>query len=131
MDLLHKISLVRYLVKDADGYKLIRKISKVFIDNTSLLHFISLGLNKEVNKGTLRELFLLNQLQNANKKIFSPHKKGDFDLKIKDKVFTLEVGGKSKDKSQIFKQVDSFLVLDDLEIVESRKIPLWLFGFLY
>lgn len=131
LDLLHKISLIRYLVKDVDGYKLIRKTSKVFIDNASLLFFISLGLNKEVNRGTLRELFLLNQLQNSNNKVFSPHKKGDFDLKTQNRIVTLEVGGKSKDKSQIFNQTDSFLVLDDLEIAENRKIPLWLFGFLY
>lgn len=131
MDILYRISLLRYLLKDVEGYKLIRKSAKVFLDNTNLAIFLnkSLGLTDQI--GTLRELFVLNQLQNAGENVFESRSKGDFLLKLKDKEVILEIGGKSKTTKQIVGVENSFLVLDDIEIAEKNKIPLWLFGFLY
>jgi hypothetical protein len=41
------------------------------------------------------------------------------------------VGGKSKKFGQIHQIPDSYLVLDEIERGIGKKIPLWLFGFLY
>lgn len=53
---------------------------------------------------------------------------GDFLI---DKKYTVEVGGKNKDFSQIKDTPNSFVAADDIEIGSGNKIPLWLFGFLY
>jgi len=54
--------------------------------------------------------------------------KGDFLVEGK---YTFEVGGNNKTKKQIKGIENSFIVVDDVEIGGERKIPLWLFGFLY
>ncbi len=131
IDVLFKISFVRYLLKDKEGHKLIRKAEKVFLDNTNIALYLQNNLGLEENTGTIRELFILNQLQNTEEKVFAPGRKGDFMLKVNNKKIILEVGGKSKDFSQIAKIENSYLVLDDMEVGEAGKIPLWLFGFLY
>ena len=45
--------------------------------------------------------------------------------------FTFEVGGNSKNKSQIYDVNNAFLAIDDIEYGYENRIPLWLFGFLY
>ncbi len=131
MDILYRISLVRYLLKDKEGHKLIRKSAKVFLDNTNIAGYFKKELGLDENVGASRELFILNQLQNSEQKVFFAEGKGDFMIKIKNEKVILEVGGKSKDFKQISKIENSYLALDDIEIAEKRKIPLWLFGFLY
>jgi len=131
MDILYRISLVRYLLKDKTGYKIIRKSAKIFLDNTNLAIYLKKELGLDENPGVLRELFILNQLQNCQQKIYASDGKGDFLLKLKDKKIILEVGGQSKDFKQIAKINNACLVLDGLEIAQDNKIPLWLFGFLY
>ncbi|EKE15864.1 MAG: hypothetical protein ACD_11C00102G0003 [uncultured bacterium] len=131
VDILYRISLVRYLLKDKEGHKLIRKSAKVFLDNTNTAVYFKKELGLDEKIGTLRELFILNQLQNSEQKVFATEGRGDFMIKIKNKKIILEVGGKSKDFKQIAKIENSYLALDDIEIAEKGKIPLWLFGFLY
>ncbi len=131
LDIMHKISLIRYLLKDKRGYKLIRKAEKIFLDNTNVMMLINEKLGLEKNIGSLRELFVLNQLQNSEQKVFSAEKKGDFIVKVKQEKITLEIGGKSKKFSQISKIKNSFLIIDNIEIAEQNKIPLYLLGFLY
>ncbi len=131
VDILRKIALIRYLLKDKRGYKLIRKSEKVFLDNTNLAIYWGNKLGLKKNIGMLRELFIVNQVQNSDKSIFATEKKGDFFIKLNKKRYTFEIGGKSKDFSQISKTENSFLVIDDIEIAGKGKIPLYLFGFLY
>jgi hypothetical protein len=54
--------------------------------------------------------------------------RGDF---LVDETLTFEVGGKNKDGSQIKEIDNSWLALDNIEIGQGNRIPLWLFGFLY
>jgi hypothetical protein len=93
-----------------------------YIDNTNLLYLSQ----NEVNVGTLRETFFMNQLRIKSNVTLA--EKGDF---IIDDKYTFEVGGSSKSFKQIAGIENSFLVLDDLPIGINNKIPLWLFGFLY
>jgi hypothetical protein len=54
---------------------------------------------------------------------------GDF---VVDEKWVFEIGGKSKDFSQLKKvKRDAYLALDSIEVGSERKIPLWLFGMLY
>ena len=54
--------------------------------------------------------------------------KGDF---IIDGKYTFEVGGKKKTGDQIKGISNAYLVSDDIELGVAKRIPLWLFGFLY
>lgn len=49
---------------------------------------------------------------------------------MNDKI-TFEVEGKNKDGSQIRKVENAWLALDNIEIGQGNRIPLWLFGYLY
>lgn len=40
-------------------------------------------------------------------------------------------GGAKKDFSQVAGLDNAFVAADDIEVGNGRKIPLWLFGFLY
>lgn len=76
--------------------------------------------------GTLRETFVLNQVS-VNHNVTYPNK-GDF---LFDGKYLIEVGGSSKDARQIKGVPNSFLILDGIEYPDRKKIPLWLFSFLY
>jgi hypothetical protein len=52
---------------------------------------------------------------------------GDFTLGN----YTFEVGGKSKDSSQIATVENAYVVKDDIEFSSGNVIPLWAFGLLY
>lgn len=54
--------------------------------------------------------------------------KGDF---IIDDEWVMEIGGKNKGDGQIREERNAYLVLDDMKIGFGKKIPLYLFGFLY
>ncbi len=123
---LRNTSLIKYLYIDARGSKYIRNAAKVFLDNTNMLYSINYFLDKAVNKGQIRELFMLNQLQDAG---LTPHYIKNGDIQIKDYKF--EIGGKNKTWGQLQKAKNNFLVLDETVIGEKQIIPLYLFGFLY
>ena len=50
---------------------------------------------------------------------------------ICEEKYVFEIGGKNKDFNQIKNIENSFLALDDIEYGYNKKIPLWVFGFLY
>jgi hypothetical protein len=93
------------------------------------------AVSDRVHVGTLREIFFTNQIKNAlnlqpaflEDSIELSHK-GDF-LVQGDLVF--EVGGKNKTTSQIAGMDNAYIAADDIENGFGKKIPLWLFGFLY
>ena len=76
--------------------------------------------------GTIRETFFANQVGNIYP--INSSDRGDF---IVDGKYTFEVGGKNKSFKQIKDIPNSFVVIDDDISVNEKKIPLWLFGFLY
>jgi len=84
-----------------------------------------LGNNHE--KGTIRELFFLQSLDNAGNKILA----SDYaDFQINNILF--EIGGKNKTASQLRKvKLPAFLVKDDILIGNTHSIPLLYFGFCY
>ena len=55
-------------------------------------------------------------------------RRGDF---LVDDGIVLEVGGRNKSAAQVAGLPEAYLALDGLETGIRRKVPLWLFGFLY
>ena len=43
----------------------------------------------------------------------------------------VEIGGRSKDFSQIAGIKDSYIFADDWDMPDGAKLPLWMLGFLY
>ena len=98
------------------------KPDKLYLNNTN----ISYALSENVDIGTLRETFFLNQLSVKNSVTYP--KVGDFMV---DNKYLFEVGGKNKTRKQIVGIDNSFVVSDNIEVGLDNKIPLWLFGFMY
>lgn len=48
-----------------------------------------------------------------------------------DNQWVVEVGGRKKDFTQMSQVQEGIIACDDIEQGAGRKIPLWLFGFLY
>jgi uncharacterized protein len=120
---LSEAKLLHLLTDAGKSYSTLSKPEKIYLQNTNLIFAIA-GSN--INKGTLRELFFLNQVSAQNTVNYS--KEGDFKVNTH---FTFEIGGPNKDFKQIADLSHSFLAVDDLLIGRGHRIPLWLFGFLY
>jgi hypothetical protein len=114
---------VQTLYTTGSGNSLLQKPDKMYMQNPNLYYSFS---NKNVNIGSLRETFFVNQLSKTEKINYS--ERGDF-LVNENNIF--EVGGRNKDYSQIANLPNSFIAADDIETGIGNKIPLWLFGFLY
>jgi predicted AAA+ superfamily ATPase len=112
--------LIRLLYYNKKGNALFQKPDKVLLDNPSLFHILCLSSNI----GSKRESFFLAMLDDHPVRYA---KKGDY---VVDK-YRFEVGGKKKSFTQIKDVADSYLAVDDIEVGDGKKIPLWLFGFLY
>ncbi len=101
-----------------------QKPDKIYLENTNLMAALSVG---EMNSGTMREAFIVNQLRQQHRVEYATSQ-ADF---LVDGKYTLEVGGKSKDGSQIAGQPNAFVVADNVEYAAGNRIPLYAFGFLY
>lgn len=123
IELLDKANILNILTSNSVGINYLNKPEKIFLENTNLMYAFN---EQNVNQGTLRETFFLNQLSVKN--IVSYPKAADF--MVNDK-YLFEVGGKNKTKKQIAGKQNAFIAADEIEFAQANKIPLWLFGFLY
>jgi predicted AAA+ superfamily ATPase len=110
--------------KKGRGFSELEKPDKIYLNNTNLIY--ALGETERLDKGNTRETFFANIVSSFYK--IQTVEKGDFLVKGK---YTFEVGGKNKGFTQVRGIENSFLALDDIETGIGKKIPLWLFGFLY
>lgn len=106
------------------GFSELEKPEKIYLNNTNLVH--ALAESDRLDIGNLRETFFVNIISSFYK--IQAVEKGDFLAADK---YTFEVGGKNKSFSQVKSIDNSFLAVDDIENGIGKKIPLWLFGFLY
>ena len=119
---LDNAGLLRTISKEGKGVSTLQKPDKVYLENTNL----AFALKESPDIGSVRETFIMNQLTNAGFDVKLPDS-GDFlvnDLHI-------EVGGKNKTGKQIQGVQHGVVAADDIEIGYGKKVPLWLFGFLY
>lgn len=122
LGLLQAAGLLRILGAKASGITIISKPEKLYLDNTNLFSVFC----GESKAGTRRETFFASMLSYQH--TLNYPKGGDFMV---DERYVFEVGGRSKSKKQIRHLDEAWIVSDNLEIGIGRKIPLWLFGFLY
>ncbi len=124
-------SLTNSVNQKARGYGVMQKPDKLFMYNTNLMRTIS----QNCNKGTQRETFFVNQIKSSlynqanflDDSILLPAT-GDFTIMNK---YTVEIGGKNKTFEQLKETPDAFVLADGIEVGYGKKIPLWLFGFMY
>lgn len=120
---LENARMIALLFPEGKALSVLQKPEKIFLDNPNLLYAIRPG---EPDTGNIRETFFFNQTHFTSEVHYTAE--GDFRL---DGHWTVEVGGKSKTTKQIRNIPDSFLAIDNIEAGFERRIPLWLFGFLY
>lgn len=101
----------------------LRKPDKIYLGNSNLMF----ALTALPNMGTIRETFFYNQLVSSAHSILLPAK-GDFKV---DGKYIFEVGGSNKGYKQIRNEADSYLAVDNIELGDGNRIPLWMFGLLY
>lgn len=119
---LEKARMLNLLLAHGKGVSVLQKPEKVYLENTNLA--FALKANPDI--GSIRETFLLSQLRNAKLPVTLP-RSGDFYV---SGVF-IEAGGKHKNANQVKNESQYLLAADDIEIGFGKKVPLWLFGFLY
>lgn len=107
VQILKDTGLLRFLLKNKQGHALVRNAEKIYLDNSNLLYVLNTEVGKEPLIGVVRELFVINNLQNAGYPVFYS---ATGDIECVGEV--LEIGK------------------DDILIGGPKTIPLYLFGFL-
>lgn len=120
--LLGRAALLIMLYSEKNNMQQLTKPEKVYLENTNLMY----ALAPTSDIGNIRETFFANQLKANHTITFSGQ--GDFRI---DDTYTFEVGGKTKNFEQIKDIPNSYLAIDNVEYGTGKRIPLWLFGFLY
>ena len=124
LQILSDARLLQLLYSDVTNVKRLQKPDKLYLENTNMLHALA---TTQVNEGTEREVFFINQLSASH---IVEYSKTSADFTI-DHQYTFEVGGKAKDGKQIAGLANSYIASANEEYVLGNKIPLWLFGMLY
>ena len=119
---LNKADLINVLRDDVEGYKLLGKVNKVYLNNPNLAYALS---DDEPNIGNIRETIFLAWLRVTHKVTASSIS----DFKVGK--YTFEVGGKKKGQHQIKDIEHAYVVKDDIEYGHLNEVPLWAFGLLY
>ena len=100
------------------------KPDKVYLENPNIMYALA---PTKVEIGTLRETFAVGCLTESHNVEYGKAQ-GDF---LVDSKYTFEIGGRSKDFSQIAGIKDSYIFADDWDMPDGAKLPLWMLGFLY
>ena len=119
---LDKADLINILRDDVEGYKLLGKVNKIYLNNPNLAYALS---DDEPNIGNIRETIFLAWLRATHKVTASSVS----DFKVGK--YTFEVGGKKKGQHQIKEVEHAYVVKDDIEYGHLNEVPLWSFGLLY
>lgn len=126
VQILRDTGVLRFLLADKSGHALVRDAEKIYLDNTNMLYALNEEIGKEPLIGVIRELFVINNLQNVGNHVFYAN---EGDIACNDVRF--EIGGKNKTFEQIRSVTDGYVVKDGVLIGDTKTIPLYLFGFLY
>lgn len=120
---LNRAELITLLYSDNKSVGKMQKPDKIYIHNTNMLN----ALSKQINIGTLRECFVVNQLS-AKHTVEYGKVTGDFKV---DGKYIFEVGGPDKSFDQIANVPNSYVLADSLEFPIGKKLPIWLVGLIY
>ena len=116
--------VLNLLYSDKKKIGKLSKPDKVYLENPNIMYALA---PTKVEVGTLRETFAVGCLSESHNVEYGKTQ-GDFKV---DAKYTFEVGGRSKDFSQIAGVKDSYVFADDWDMPDGAKLPLWMLGFLY
>ena len=120
---MNRAELLYLLYTDNKSVTKMQKPDKIYIQNTNILY----ALSSQINLGTIRECFVVNQLSPQHVVEYGKDK-GDFKI---DGKITFEVGGKEKSFQQIANVANSYILADNLDFPIGKKLPIWLIGLIY
>lgn len=116
--------VLNLLYSDKKKIGKLSKPDKVYLENPNILYALAPA---KTDIGTLRETFAIGSLSESHNVEYGKVQ-GDFKV---DGKYTFEIGGRSKDYSQIAGLKDSYVFADDWDMPDGAKLPLWMLGFLY
>ena len=116
--------VLNLLYSDKKKIGKLSKPDKVYLENPNILYALA---PTKTDIGTLRETFAISSLSESHSVEYGKAQ-GDFRV---DGKYTFEIGGRSKDFSQIAGMKDSYIFADDWDMPDGAKLPLWMLGFLY
>ena len=116
--------VLNLLYSDKKKVGKLTKPSKIYMENPNLIYALT---PTHADIGTARETFAVSALSESHTVEYGKEK-GDFMVDYK---YTFEIGGRSKDFSQIAGIKDSYIFADDWDMPDGAKLPLWVLGFLY
>ena len=116
--------VLNLLYSDKKKIGKLSKPDKVYLENPNILYALA---PTKTDIGTLRETFAIGSLSESHNVEYGKTQ-GDFKV---DSKYTFEIGGRSKDFSQIAGVKDSYVFADDWDMPDGAKLPLWMLGFLY
>lgn len=116
--------VLNLLYSDKKKIGKLTKPDKVYLENPNILYALA---PTKVEVGTTRETFAIGCLSESHTVEYGK-KQGDFKV---DGKYTFEIGGRSKDFSQVAGIQDSYVFADDWDMPDGAKLPLWMLGFLY
>ncbi len=120
---MQRAELLHLLYADNKSVTKMQKPDKIYVHNPNML----CALNSNLNVGTQRECFVVNQLSVGHTVEYGKTQ-GDFLI---DGKVTIEVGGQDKSFDQIADIPDSYILADSMEFPVGKKLPLWVAGLLY
>ena len=120
---MQRAELLHLIYTDNKSVTKMQKPDKIYIQNPNML----CTLASQLNIGTLRECFVVNQLSYKHTVEYGKEQ-GDFKV---DGKITFEVGGKDKSFEQIANLPNSYILADAMEHPIGKKLPLWIVGLLY
>lgn len=120
---MQRAELLHLLYTDNKSVTKMQKPDKVYVHNPNIL----CALSSQLNIGTLRECFVVNQLSTRHTVEYGKEQ-GDFKV---DGTITFEVGGRDKSFEQIADLPHSYILADGIEHPIGKKLPLWIVGMLY
>lgn len=120
---MQRAELLHLLYADNKSVTKMQKPDKIYVHNPNML----CALSSNLNVGTLRECFVVNQLS-VDHTVEYGKTQGDFLI---DGKITVEVGGQDKSFDQIADIPNSYILADSMEFPIGKKLPLWVVGLLY
>ncbi len=120
---LEQAKIIHLLYRETRGIGLLQKPDKIFLENTNLMHVLG---SRTPSVGNIRETFIISQLKTAAEVHYA--QQGDFLI---NRSVSIEVGGRNKTREQLKGLSEAYIAADNIEYGYDKKIPLWLFGFLY
>ena len=122
LDYLDQAQILNLLRSDAKGTSFLQKPEKIFLNNPNFIHLFS---PTQPDLGNIRETFFYNQTSTVH--AVTSSKYSDFLI---DESYVFEIGGPWKSTEHIKGLPNAYLALD-IKGGNQKRIPLWLFGFLY